>query len=190
MKRLPAVLLVAACAAERPAPGPVYADLLADVTREIRETFPEDTPADTLVLEIEAARVWPEHLAIENSRRWGFWKRRMPSLRRDTYDDFWIRNLRRTTLPRFERAGDCKVVTIAKKDVDAFFEPGIEEGWRRFHARFPRGLLVACSAMGFSRDGRQALVYLAFPGWTGSYFVIAERDGRWRIADEWNFWVS
>lgn len=169
--------------------GPVYCELLAELSRKFERGFPEDEHADVFVVRSDPEPIWPRHKGMIDSVRWAMLKQQLPSLRRDTYEDFFEQN-EQPTLPRFSSAGDKGVEFVDRRELKKIFTGArVEEQWKRFDARYPRSTLVALSAIGFSRDGKQGLVYVAFPGWYGGYYVVTKTGGTWRIADEWDFWV-
>jgi len=122
---------------------------------------------------------------------WGRLKKELPLVTRETYDDFWVRN-EDPKVPVLTAAGDCRIEYAEDAELDRLGEGAecAEEWWCRVLDRYPRSRLVGLSAMGFSRDGKQGLVYVAFPGWFGAYYVVAKSGGRWRIVEEWRFWTA
>jgi len=182
--------------------GAAYGGLLAALSRdfEMASVLPpgeegeseakEDGWWDSFVVAPDPEPIWPAHKSRDDASRWAMLRQQLPSLTQDTCDDFFARN-ERPTLPTFSSAGDIRVQVADKEELKRIFAGVyVDEQWRRFRARYPRSTLVAFSAMGFSRDGSQGLVYVAFPGWYGAYYVVKKDGGSWRIADEWHFWVS
>lgn len=203
---LAALVLLPGCGRRRQAPvdvGAAYGGLLAALSRDFEVSFaggPPDADAqdmaewagwwDSFVVDPDPEPVWPAHKREDAASRWAVLKQQLPSLTRDTCDDFFARN-ERPTLPAFTSAGDIRIVVADREELKRIFVGTyVELDWERFHSRYGRSTLVALSAMGFSRDGRQGLVYAAFPGWYGGYYVMTNDGRTWRIADEWNTWVS
>jgi len=160
-----------------------FGALLGELAEGIRSMPPPpgetpDEPMETFVVEREPAAPFPDHLALADGARWALFRQRLPSARRDTYEHFWARN-RTPSVPAFARAGPVRVVVEE-----------IGPNWRFFAEDHPRSVLVCLSAMGFSRDGRQGLVYVVFPGCLGAYYLVGLEGDRWRITGEWEIWVS
>jgi hypothetical protein len=138
----------------------------------------KEVSIDKIVVDREPASLLPDHLKMADEARWGFFHGKLPGLRRDTFESFWRRNLD-PTVPVFDQAGRFPVV---------FEEVG--PNWALFAFDHPSAMLLCVSAMGFSRDGRQGMVYVVFPNCLGAYYLVGRDGGRWRITEEWDAWVS
>lgn len=182
--------------------GAAYGDLLAALSLDFERTFAGGPPDeeghddaaeegwwDSFVVDPDLS-LYPDHRKMDDSARWAMLKRALPSLERETYEDFLARN-EKPAIPTFTSAGGKRIEVADRQWLKRIFAgPYVELNWERFHARYPHSTLVAFSAMGFSRDGRQGLVYVAFPGWYGSYYLLARDIGSWKIAEELEVWVS
>jgi len=73
--------------------------------------------------------------------------------------------------------------------LDVVFDE-VSPNWQLFSMDYPHGMLVCLSAMGFSRDGRQGLVYVVLPGALGAYYLLGFDGENWRITAECEVWVS
>jgi len=142
------------------------------------ESRGESGRIEKIVVERQPASLLPDHSELADESRWSLFHKRLPALRRDTFDDFWRRN-RDPTVPEIDRAGQVDVVFDA-----------VLPNWQLFWMDHRNAMLVCLSAMGFSGDGRQGLVYVVFPGCLGAYYLLGLDGERWRITAEWEVWVS
>jgi hypothetical protein len=119
--------------------------------------------------------------SISEKRRQSL-KDEMPNLREDTLEDFVERNRTSIVLQnRFRR--DPKVVLVKKKTMDEFLDEANGDDMlarQLFQKAFSYGLgIVKVSQVGFSDDGKQALLY--GESWGGGGFSLFKWDGEhWR----------
>jgi hypothetical protein len=171
--------------------GAAYASLLNELGATLGRLYPEQAAA-TFVIQREPLPVYRGHVDLEAPELWKRLRRHLPSLRRETYDDWWARNQHAALHDFGDEAGERAIVWIDSAELDRLLPETLsgEARWKPYLARFPDSHLVGCTAMGFSRDGLQGLVYLSFLGWYGGYYVVVKQAGDWRLADEWEVWVS
>lgn len=182
--------LAAACAAPAPDTDGVYRGLVRDLAADYRKAFPEDGPHDRFVVSTERAEIaWA---GKPEPKRWGLLHADMDGLRRDTYDSFW----RRQAIERIEAAGlakvdDLHVRVLTGAEVDAVLNSvEVEFELERYSKAFPDSVFLQFSGIGFSDDRRQALVFVEAVGWYGSYYLLEQKGGRWKIVDDCEVWVS
>lgn len=115
-----------------------------------------------------------------------------PSIDQSTLDDFHKANAHQAKLRRLFHL-NIQYQVVDEAWMESEFK--IHHGWPAFYARFPNSQgILTISRVGFSKDGRQALVYIknSCGGLCGggNYMLMEKRDGRWEIAKEINVWMS
>lgn len=132
-----------------------------------------------------------------DERSWDAFKGSLPSIRRETYDDFWARNAEPRALT-LDKAGSWQVRLLPREEFERIQAEGEKDPkagfWGALHARFPNAQLGTISAPGLSRDGTQMLVYFqsgfAQLAASASYYLLEKEDGVWKVDEEWLLWVS
>ena len=130
----------------------------------------------------------------DSSTVWARVHARFSTLKRDTYEDFWAKNAEPKVLTLSE-AASRPVRLVTKEEVDRIFGNRDElDGWAGFRKAFPRSSgIIRLSAVGFSRDGEQALLYFStLTDWLeglGSYYLLARTETGWKIAAESRVWM-
>jgi len=158
-------------------PVEAYRALLLDLERDYRLS-----PDDVFVF-VREAHVAHFAAGYTSDRFWSHLAQEMPSLTRDTYDDFWVRN-GHDEIPGIDRAGKCAVVRVTKVEIEQLIGSGSEEEQsKRFAARYPNGVLVQVSAIGLSRNRRQGLAFVYVSRWAASICVLTKSGGRWEVSD-------
>jgi hypothetical protein len=117
-------------------------------------------------------------------------KRKMPNLRQDTLNDFYSKNGNPCAL---KAAFKLKVeyVFISKKESEVIYKGG----WREFYLRYPKArCLWKLSRVGFSRDMKQALVYVkrqsGYNSGQGVFYLLEKKGCEWIVASEYLYSVS
>src|SRR6185295_11844935 len=113
--------------------------------------------------------------------------RSVPELWEDTVTSFERRNSAPVDLGNLVLARN--VALMDEEELAAGFVENVRQGWKDFHERFPQyGQIVMLSRVGFSKDGRQALVYChrsVGPTEGIGYLVLLQRtDDKWRVLRE------
>lgn len=133
---------------------------------------------------------------LEEPGRWDEFQWRLPSLRKDTYDDYWARNDVRHVLT-LKRAGSWRLHLLGDGEHAELVAAGKRDGsgfWNTLQSRFPRSQLVSISAPGTSRDGKQVLLFLYAAygalAQSGTYYLLEKKGGSWEITDAHVCWVS
>ena len=88
-----------------------------------------------------------------------------------------------------------KTVFISEQETKAIFKDGCEENWQLFHNKYPEaGTLFSVSRVGFSDNGRLAIVYLEGVSGClaaqGVLFNLEKLDEAWKITDHVTLWNS
>jgi len=146
---------------------------------------------DVLVIR-EQTGVFPEDVA--DPARWTRLHEQLPTLRREVFDDFVSRNRTPVTLT-LTHVGSTPVRLFPRDEAARYFHAGADDGWERFWAAYPRSQGIAMlSAVGRSRDGRQALLYhgnsASGTGGGGSCYLLARKNGGWTIVGESFCWQA
>ena len=115
-----------------------------------------------------------------------------PWTRSDTYSDFKRRNEDSQSL-RGTLTYYPGLVFWAREESNAVFTD--MNGWKKFYELHPNsGGILTLSAVGFSNDGTQALVYFARTCGSlcgeGSLYILNKVNGVWMIQRKQNAWVS
>ena len=198
-----AALLLSACSRDRPRglSAAEETELMCLVLQRVGPVFcgqseiVDDAEAEILlVTEVGGSRVWSRS-AEGDLRRIRVDKSTADSwLHRNTVEPPGeIREFLEADVPGPETALAPKVVTIAYYDLVAFFKEGL--GWEPLQHRYPRVReCLILSAVGMSKDGKQALVLASrssgpLGGETNAY-VLERRDGRWRVRWVEGLWIS
>ena len=183
-------LAISACGRGTPADvNAVYSEFLNQPS--LREYF-ADPPCDTFIALSKTVTWYPDKEA-DASTRWARFHERFPTLKRDTYEDFWAKNAEPNVLT-LSTTGSKPVRLITEEELDTIFKRGLD-GWESYRKEFPTANgYIGLSALGFSRDGQQALVYFQTSSdWLagfGSYYLLARTETGWKIAAEDLVWVS
>jgi hypothetical protein len=122
----------------------------------------------------------------------------LPSLAKETYEDFDSCNKKSTALTdKF----NLKVkVNLVGEEIDRIFyesrqSNSKEDGWEVFHKKYPTaGAIITLSRVGFNKDKSQALVFVAHScGWLcgeGNYILLEKKDGVWKVEKKSMTWIS
>lgn len=90
-----------------------------------------------------------------------------------------------------------ELVVLAPADLRAIFstgDPGM--GWNEFYRRWPvQRRYFGFSPVAYSEDGNNALVYMEYHcgplcASGDAYWLVRDADGRWRVRQRVQFWVS
>ncbi len=151
---------------------------------------------ETCVLEPETT-IWGGYSDVKQPDRWKALQTRLPALRRDTYDSLWLQNERaRPVAPTSHGPMKLHVLTKAEDaELDAIARGGrLEDYWDTFHARYPNALRVGLSAPGFSKDGKQAVIYYQAGGevmaGAGFLCLLSRKGDRWEIDEVCCVWQA
>ena len=151
-------------------------------------------PPRDILLVLSKTVTWHSDKEADTSTVWARVHARFPPLKRDTYEDFWAKNAEPKVLTLSE-AAFRPVRLVTKEEVDRIFGNRDElDGWASFRKAFPRSSgIIRLSAVGFSRDGEQALLYFSTStDWLeglGSYYLLARTETGWKIAAESRVWM-
>jgi hypothetical protein len=119
-------------------------------------------------------------------------RKEAPSLRAATISNFHRANEKQAELAlRFHLRLSYQLVSAEK--IGSILQDASD--WPRYYTEYPGAQgHVAVSRVGFSRDGKQALLYVS--NWcggkcaTGSYVVTEKQGSAWKIAKEIFMWMS
>lgn len=89
----------------------------------------------------------------------------------------------------------CTVLTDDMvKAMSDFTKENATEKWKNFREKYGTNRYYTVSRVGFSPDGQQAIAFASFSCGTlcaeGTYYLLVKEDGRWRVSEEKNVWVS
>ena len=120
-------------------------------------------------------------------------RKEMPGLGSDTFACFARRAARPARLEAERLQGSRVVLTTSAEHSKFFGESG--RGWDAFHKQYPDSAgRWELSRVGFSADGRQALVCLGGQAGElvgmGSYHLLERIDGRWSVVGSATAWIS
>jgi hypothetical protein len=84
---------------------------------------------------------------------------------------------------------------ISEEEESAIFNDGCEQNWQTFHKKYPGAVtLFGVSHIGFSEDGRLAIVYLEGVSGCrdsrGVLFSLERIEGNWKVIDYVTLWQS
>lgn len=171
----------------------VHGDFIAALKKSL---WSDADGFETCVLD-PGTTVYRDDREEKDPDRWEEFLWRFPALRRDTYDSFWSANERARPIAPLDR-GAMKLHVLTKAE-DAELE-AIAEGarfreyWDTFRARYGKAVRVRLSAVGFSEDRRQAVIYYSasfdFLAAWGSCCLLKREGDRWEIAEEHYMWIS
>ena len=154
-----------------------------------------DLDLGTLVIRCKTA-TYSRDVEREEPDRWDTFRRRLPSLRRDTYNEYWVRNEVRHELT-LKKAGGWRLRLLGEDEYAEVEAAGKRDGsgfWNTFYVRFPDSQRVSISAPGISPDGKQVLLYFcsAFGSMaaSGTYYLMEKRGDSWEITDAAVVWVQ
>lgn len=138
------------------------------------------------------------HVGYENGKQipWSktsrYLRKQSPVLQASTLKSFRDANAHAAALrPQFQLSLPYELVD--KGEIDAIFKNN--GWWTDYYKKYPdsQGFL-AVSRIGFSADGKQAMLYSANgcggKCGTGTYVVMAKVGGSWRVMKEILIWVS
>jgi hypothetical protein len=188
--------------------GFAYGALLADLSKEWQEQFSQVEPNELFLVFSRPSPIWITPKEMGPSERWQWFKSELPTLSRDTFDDFWARN-ENPSLPSLEPVERIKLAVRDKGQLLVEYpwievpcrergetdtdwekrERSWEEKRRRWEERYPRSVLVGFSEMGFSRNRRQGLVYVSFYNWYGAVYLLSKGEDRWHLVKGFVVWV-
>jgi len=116
-------------------------------------------------------------------------------LTKDAVKDF--RAKRQTERLRDHFLVPVEVILLSPKQIARIFKHsrGNKDGWQVFSQNYPASAgLITLSRVGFNPDKTQALVFVAHTCGLlcgeGNYFVLAKKDGEWKIVKGMVTWVS
>jgi hypothetical protein len=114
-------------------------------------------------------------------------------IRQDTWLDFMSRNETFEVLGnRFETP--IKTALLSEQEATEIFEKG--DSWKSFYKKFPKAEgYVEFSRVGFSKDGRQAVVEvgrrMGFLAGRGDLYVLEKTGNKWTIVNGMEgIWIS
>jgi hypothetical protein len=113
---------------------------------------------------------------------------------RDTIDDFIAQNKASVVLKdRFSE--DVGVLLVSRREIRKVFSQGSDDGWKEFYKRFPEsGGTTNLSRVGFSKDGKQALVYIGRQAFSlagrGRLAILSWNGKNWKLTKYIELWVS
>lgn len=89
-----------------------------------------------------------------------------------------------------------RLVVLRAAELKAIFAAGPDDGWNEFHRRWPaQRRYYGFSPVAYSKNGGEALVYMEY--YCGplcasgdAYWLSRDADGRWRLRQRIQFWVS
>ncbi|MHC4165173.1 MAG: hypothetical protein ACYSUM_23920 [Planctomycetota bacterium] len=114
----------------------------------------------------------------------------LEGLRKETYEDFYHRNKK----PRDLTGKIESACLLLPEENEELYPDGMQLRWKKFHEMYPKAPGIIYLAVGFSPDGRQALLYCAnqrgpLDG-EGIYYLLKRTNRRWGITDEHESWIS
>ncbi len=144
-------------------------------------------------------QISPSHLVVAETATWSKppsdeVRNQLAGLRQDTIDDFLLKNKESVTLGN-EFPKDLNVILVPGKQLQEIFAADNAKGWDTLKSRYPGSVgLLHVSQVGFSKDGKQALLFGAGQsgrlGGSGD-FVLLNWDGSvWRLAASARLWIS
>jgi len=152
--------------------------------------------SETCILEPETT-IWGGYSDVKEPDRWKAFQAGLPALRRDTYDSLWIENERaRPVAPTSNGPMKLHVLTKAEDaELDAIARDGrLEDYWGTFRARYGYAPRVGLSAPGFSKDGKQAVIYYQEVGdvlaGAGFLCLLSRKGDRWEIDEVCCVWQA
>jgi len=119
-------------------------------------------------------------------------KQNFDELNPETIEDFKSKNKESS---RLEKKFPTKntYVLISDEELKKFFDKGLN--WEGFYKKYPKsGGFSAFSRVGFSADGKQALVFVAqscggLCG-EGNYYFLKNENGEWKVIKKQMTWIS
>jgi hypothetical protein len=108
-----------------------------------------------------------------------------------TLDDYLDQNGTRSRLT----VADLGTPFVSVSERELHSTGASEDFWTEFYLKYPGSSgLITFSQIGFNEAGDQAFLYVDWAcGWlcaSGDYLFLKKVDGKWRIAQERNVWVS
>ncbi len=119
-------------------------------------------------------------------------KQNFDELKPETIEDFKSKNKESS---RLEKKFPTKnnYVLISDEELKKFFDKRLN--WEGFYKKYPKsGGFSTISRVGFSNDGRQALVFVAHSCGglcgEGNYYFLKNNNGEWKVIKKQMTWIS
>jgi hypothetical protein len=158
-------------------------------TAIITEMYVNGEPNNDVIVEVQTSLggsvcdvPWTTNYVSQNMSR---------SVSKSVFDNFVAKNSDSQASQGQIRTGPGYSI-ITKGEVDELYQD--RDFWDRFSEKYPKGILVTLSRIGFNEEMNQALVYSSHTcGWKCGlgYYVLLMKDGNtWTIKHKVNVWAS
>jgi hypothetical protein len=178
-----------ACGRPQPTPAtpvPESSDEYAVYSALIQTRYIDPGSVELVVIQDQTSIEWVNDDALS------YIEQELGGVTRDLLQDFTDKNQETRDL---EAALNLSVdyVFISQAEQEALFST--DTGWTEFYEKYPASQgLLSLSRVGFNPQRDQALVYVGNQSdWllgVGFYFLLAQRDGAWKVVEEIFAWVT
>jgi hypothetical protein len=120
----------------------------------------------------------------------------LPTLSKETIDDFGSRNQKPVTLT--DRFNLKLKINFVGEEINKLFENnavGGKDGWKIFNKKYPNANgIISISRVGFNKSKTQALISVSHSCGSlcgeGSYKLLKKKNNNWEIEKSFTTWVS
>jgi hypothetical protein len=114
----------------------------------------------------------------------------------DTIEDFLAKNKENAQIEKkFPTNIPYTLISIEQLKEFFAYEYDGKMDWEAFYTKYPKsGGVFTFSRVGFSQDGKQALIFIT--NWcktlcgTGEYYFLKKENGEWKVSNKHMVWIS